>query len=106
MTTPNTVSAYDLGDMLRLVATFVTTDGVTTADPSMVNFLVKNPAGSVATYRYLQGSASVARSATGVYFKDVSLDMVGSWYYRAEATGLLQAAEEWAFLVDPSLVLG
>lgn len=105
MTTPNTVSAYKLNDMLRMQVTFRGSDG-NPADPSMMHFLVRNPAGSVATYLYGQAGASVVNVATGVYEKDITLSIVGSWYYRAEATGLVQTVEEWAFLVDPSKVLG
>lgn len=106
MTTPGAVSRYDLNDLARLVATFCSTDGVTPADPSTVTLYVKDAAGSVASYVYGAAGASVIRVATGAYARDLSLaSWVGSWPYRWEGTGGVQAAEEHILLVAATFIL-
>lgn len=105
MTTPNSVSRYDIGDLIVLPATFVGTDGVTPADPSTIDFLVKNAAGSVATYRFGAAGASIVRTGVGAYFKEIIVEpsgLTGSWAYRAMGTGGIIAAEEWLFIIDRS----
>jgi hypothetical protein len=102
---PDSVSRYDLGALSRLVATFVSTDGVTTADPSSIDLLVKNPLGSVSTYSFGVAGASVVRVATGAYVRDTTLDVVGSWFYRWAGTGGVQAPDEYSLLVDRSFIL-
>ena len=98
MTTPAQVSRYDLYDLVRLVATTVASDGVTPADASTMQFLVRNPSGSVATY-------TGSRTGVGAYIRDITVNVVGSWYYRGVATGGAQANEEWTFIVDRSQVI-
>ncbi len=105
MTVPADVTKYDLHDLVTLRATYVSTDLVTTADPSYVICYVKNPSAVVASYPYGVAGASVTRQATGAYFKDITLDVVGKWYYRWEGTGLLQAAEEWTLVCERTFVL-
>lgn len=105
MTTPNTVSRYDIFDLVTLRATYTSTDGVTPADPSTVMFLVKNPLGTVATYNFAAAGASVIRAGAGAYTKQVVGDVVGSWFYRVHGTGGVHANEEYSFIVDRSFVL-
>lgn len=108
MATPKFTGRYDRGDLVTLTATVVGTDGVTPAQPSYFAFLVKDANGSVTTYVFGASGASVINPGTGAFSKDVSLDPAvpdGKWYYRAIATGAVQAVEEWSFLVDRSFVL-
>jgi hypothetical protein len=107
MATPDSVSRYDVNDLVRFVATFVSTDGITLADASTVTFYLRNPIGSVASYVYTGGAGggSIQRLAAGQYAKDTTLDVVGSWFYRWAATGGIQANEEWSCLCDTSFVL-
>jgi hypothetical protein len=94
---------YDIGDLIRLRATYVSTDLVTPADPSVITFLVRS-AGSVGTYQYVGGAGggSITRVPTGAYYKDITVDVYGDWTYRSVGTGGVQAAEEWQFTVDQS----
>lgn len=94
-----------MGDLVRLIATYVSTDLVTPADPSTIIFLVKSPATTVACYAFGVGGASITRVPTGAYYKDITVDNYGRWYYRSIGTGGIQAAEEWYFDVDQSFVL-
>lgn len=102
---PAEIDRYDIYDLARLRATFVSTDLITPADPSTVLFFVKNAQGSVSTYQYAQAGASVTRAATGAYYKDITVDQTGTWFYRAQGTGGVQAADEWGLIVDRSFIL-
>lgn len=103
--TPETVSRYDIGDLVQLRATFLGTDGVTPADPSTMVFSTINPFGTIASYSFGAAGASVIRTGAGAYFKEVTVDVPGQWYYRAQGTGGAQAAEEWPFIVNESFIL-
>jgi hypothetical protein len=104
---PDSVSRYNPGAMARLVATIVSTDGVTPADASVIDIFVKDSQGTVTTYRFPGGS--VIRVGTGAYAHDhqipYSANAVGSWFYGYLATGGAQAAEEWSFIVERSFIL-
>jgi hypothetical protein len=106
---PAQIAVYDAGDMVTLTATILGTDGVTPVQPSYFAFLVRNPAGSAATYVFGAAGASVISPGNGAFSKDVTVDFatwaVGSWWYRAVATGKVQAADEWSFLVAASFFL-
>ena len=106
MSTPDRISRYDLNDLVHLSVGFVSTDGVTFADPSTVVLYLRNPAGSVASYVNTAGAGgSINRAAVGRFAKDVTADAVGSWFYRWAGTGGIQANEEWSFIVDRSFIL-
>jgi hypothetical protein len=99
---PPLIAQYDRGDLVRVVASFVGTDGVTPANPSMIHLLVKSPDGSVATYRFGAPGASIIQVGSAAYARDLDVSQVGSWYYRWEGTGGVQAADEWALVVTRS----
>ena len=93
---------YDIGDLIRLRASYVSTDLVTAADPSVITFLVMSGAGTVASYQFAGGGGSITRAGVGAYYKDITIDSYGPWTYRTVGTGGVQAAEEWQFVVDQS----
>jgi len=97
---PPQVSVYDIGDLARAVASFVGTDGLTPANPSMVTLQVMSPLGSVATMRF--GAAgtvgSVTLVGTAAYAHDFTIEYAGSYFYRWEGTGNVQAADVWSLL--------
>ena len=83
-------NSYEKNDKVRLTANF-TVNGVLT-DPTTVTLKVKNLSGTISTYTY--ALAQVTKSAVGIYFKDISLDKIGEWFYRWEGTGAVEAANE------------
>ena len=89
---------YDKGDLVRVTVTF-SVGGVTT-DPTTITLKVKNPAGTVATYTY--ALAQIVKSATGIYYKDISVTTSGAWYYNFAGTGTVEAADENGFAVKAS----
>lgn len=103
MSTPTAVSRYDLYDLIRLTATFVSTDLVTPADASSITLYVRSPVGSVASYPYLQPGASVMRDGAGRYWREITPDMDGDWSYFWRGTGGVQANEQWQFNVQKSI---
>ena len=87
---------YDKGDLVRLSATFTVSS--TNTDPTTVTLKVQDPSGNTATYTY--AAAEITKSATGQYYKDVSIDEGGTWYYRWEGTGTVITAGEGYLLAS------
>lgn len=85
------VTTYDIGDKVRITATFTSTAG-TNADPTAVTVKHKDPSGNLTTV----DSTSVTNSATGVYYADLEPDEAGVWHYSIGGTGNVVAyAEDW-----------
>lgn len=103
MSHPNFIGRYDLGQTVQMLATVVGSDGAP-KNPSAFQFLVRDPRGSVASYLFGAPGASIINPAVGVFIKDLEIAPTGanagSWFYRAHATGLVQAAEKWSFFVS------
>ena len=92
---------YDIGDLVKLVATYTSTDYITPADATTVYFVVKSPATTAATYVFTAGAGgSITRVGVGAYRKDVTPDVYGRWYYRTLGTGGVQNSEKWYFDVE------
>lgn len=90
---------YDLGDVVRLTGTFTDSNG-TAADPTTVTLEVKDPSGNEATYTY--ALSQITKSSTGIYYKDVTTDEGGTWYYRWLGSGTVASADEGYFYVEDS----
>ena len=86
------MAVYDVGDRVRLLATFKNAAGVAT-DPTTITVKTKTPAGVVATFVF-GIDAQVVKDSTGNYHFDFDLTASGHWYYRWAATGAVFAAEE------------
>lgn len=94
---------YWEGTTVRVTGTF-TVSGTAT-DPSTVTLKVRDPAGTETTYTY--ALSQVAKSATGVYYKDLSptiLTSTGTWIYRWIGTGDAAGAGEASFHIRPSAI--
>lgn len=83
---------YDVGDLVRVTATF--DDGG--IDPTAVQAKVRQPSGTVTTYVY-GTNLELVKSSTGIYTIDVDVDAAGTWRIRFESTGSGQAAEDHEF---------
>lgn len=92
-------NSYDIGDLVRLRATFVSTDLVSPADPSTMIFRTLSPLAGVACYSFGAGGASITRAGVGAYYKDITPNAHGQWAYSALATGGVQAVSESSFNV-------
>jgi len=87
-------NTYDRGNLVRLTATFSDATGAA-ADPTAVVLRLKDPTGTLTT-------PPPTRSALGVYYYDLSLAVIGAWFYRWESTGAVQTAAESLLLVRTS----
>lgn len=94
------MTTYDLGDLVRLAATFRSADGAL-QDPTTVAFKHQSPSGAVTTLVYGTDDA-VKRDSIGSFHVDVSADTEGEWKIRCESTGTGQAAAESRFFVKTS----
>lgn len=83
-------NTYDIGDVVRLTATFTDT-GETAANPSSVRFIYETPSGSFSTQT---STGDVVNPQVGTYYLDITLSESGVWEYRVTSTGTLKASEE------------
>lgn len=91
---------FDLGDIMRVTATF-TDSGGNAVDPDTVTFSVLHDDDEQVDYVY-GTDVEVVQQTTGVYYLDVELDDTGYWRTRVASTGAGQAAEELAVTVYSS----
>jgi hypothetical protein len=80
---------YQRGDLVRITCTFTNLSTVNT-DPTTVTLSVLPPSGTLATYTYAGGD--ITKSATGIFYYDLSLTAVGVWKYRWVGTGTVVTA--------------
>jgi len=93
-----TSNVYDINDKVKLEITF--TQNSVAADPTAVTLKVQDPSGNETSYTYALGQ--ITKAATGNYYKEISVDEAGEWYYRFEGTGGVVAAGENMFYVRQS----
>ena len=86
---------YDKDDLVRLTGRFTISSVLT--EPTAITLQIIDPDRATGVYTYAAGS--VTRSATGIYYRDVSLDKVGRYDYRFVSTGTVQAAADGLLLV-------
>lgn len=87
---------HDLGDLIRVIATFREADTRALIDPDAVFLSVLSPAGVLTTYEYGVG-VDIVNDSVGIYHSDISADEAGRYYYRWWSTGDGQAATEKYF---------
>ena len=89
----STANNYDIGDVVRLSATFRTTAGAL-ADPTKVTFKYQDPSGNTVTVT--STAAGVIHPSSGLYYTDISPDETGVWEYRIYSTGsVASSTEDW-----------
>ena len=91
-----TINIYEKGQRVRCTCTF-TVNNVNT-DPTTITAKVKDPSGNEISYVY-GTDEELGKSATGIYYLDVTTDENGQWHFRFEGTGTCTAVEEAAFRV-------
>ena len=97
------MTTYYVGSKVRLTGTFTVSS--TNTDPTTVKVRVKKPDGTITAYTYVT-DAEVVKSATGIYYIDVTLTLGGTWTYRWEGTGTVVAASEATVTAQYSTILG
>lgn len=96
---PN-ANEYDLGDMVRVSASFTNIDGVA-ADPTAVTLQVRRPDTSITTYTY-GADPEIVKTDVGQYRADLDIDQEGTWRFRWAGVGAVQAAHESVFYIRDS----
>lgn len=93
------MNTYDVGDTIRLQATFTNSAG-TQVDPSSVSLQYKQYRADPLSYTTLvYGVNSIVLAGAGSYYHDFAVSSGGEWRYRWNGTGANQAAVEGQFLV-------
>lgn len=95
------MDVYDLGDEVRVTATF-TNDDEDLSDPSSITVRVLPPGGETVVYTYdPEGDppGAVDRESEGVYTLTLEPAIPGRWVYRFETTGAVLVADERVFWV-------
>lgn len=93
------INSYYIGNIITLTGTFKNGEGAV-ADPTVVKVTVENPDGEETTYIY-ETDDEVVNVSTGIYTIDIDIDQSGTWYYRWWSTGLIKAARQNLFEVEP-----
>jgi hypothetical protein len=88
------MNRLDVGDSVRLVATFKDFDGVA-RDPATVVLRVRKPSGEV-----LQPAVLHPQPGSGTYYAELVLDEAGWWVYEWETTGVPTVVEGGEFHVS------
>lgn len=91
------MSTYDIGSVSRLIGIFTALDGTLT-NPDEVTLYVKDPLGNVTEYT----GGQLVNDSAGVYHYDLTLSVVGIYYYRYEGAGNLIAAGDSQLQVTSS----
>jgi hypothetical protein len=91
-----TLNQYDgdIGDKIRITATFVNSADVAT-DPTTTTIIARDPSDN-------EASLSVTSTVVGTHWAEVSIDESGTWWFRAKGTGAIEAAQERPFVVRAS----
>ena len=95
------MASYDKGDLIRCTGTFTNAAGTET-DPDDVFFKVRDPYRNIIVEYEYGVDAEVIKSSTGIYYSDVSGDVVGKYFYTYYSTGAGQAAGENDFNIKES----
>jgi len=86
---------YPANTAIRVSVAF--TAGGNPGDPTTVSLTVTDPAGAAVTYTL--AGATVTKSGTGGYYKDVTPIVEGTWMYSWIGGGALVAGAESYFYV-------
>ena len=81
---------YDLNDTVSPTCTFTVSDVNT--DPTTISLTVREPDGTTTTYTY--AGATITKTSTGVYTKNITLAKRGVWLFQWAGTGACQASAE------------
>jgi len=99
MSFSTSLTAYNVGDTVRLTFTVTTTTGG--AVDTSPRLLVSAPASTAGT---IYATSTLAHPATGSWRKDVRVTTAGRWTYRWESTGAVVQVDEGAFAAFPEKV--
>lgn len=88
---------FVVGDTVTLTNTFAVSG--TATDPTTISLVVTDPTGTATTYTY--AGATITKSSTGVYTKNITADEAGIWSYTWTGTGTAADVANGSFNVEP-----
>lgn len=91
------MNTYQKGQLVRTRATFKDAAGAL-GDPTIVICRFRAPGGVFTQYSY-GVDAEVVRESLGMFHVDVDAATEGTWSYKWQSTGFLQATDEKSFRV-------
>jgi hypothetical protein len=92
-------NVYEIGTLVRVSWEYRNLDG-DLADPTAVEFKWLKPGGTVQTWQV--EADEVVNDAVGKYHADLTIDVKGTWLYKAFGTGAVHVAQEGWFYVKTS----
>ena len=90
---------YSVGTLVRCSVVFKAIDGTVT-DPTIIVAKYETPAAAETTKTYPD---TVVKVSTGRYYIDIDANAAGTWTYRFNGTGTVQATNERTFIVDATV---
>ena len=90
---------FVVGDTVTLTNTFKVAG--TATDPTTVSLVVTDPAGTATTYTY--AGATITKTSTGLYAKNITASATGIWSYTWTGTGTAADVENGSFDVHALL---
>jgi hypothetical protein len=87
---------YDLGDLVKVSATFKDAGTGAAIDPDVINVSIRTPTGVVTSYTY-SVDANLIQENVGEYYAMVNANESGFWFYRWWSAGFGQTAKETKF---------
>lgn len=95
------VNQYDVGDLVTVSAEFRSRAGVLT-DPTTVVVKYQAP-DTTETSKTYGTDVEVVKDSTGCYHLDIDVTAAGTWYYRFNGSGAIQAAGEQSFFAKDTV---
>lgn len=101
---------YALDDVIGVIGRFYTKDPLTgirvPKDPSTVTCYVETPGDAVEVSYIYQLAAEITRLAEGTFLIELPASKAGTWRFRWDGDGDVEASDEDYCIVQPSKVLG
>ena len=72
-------------------------------DPTTITLRVKSPLDKTTVYTY--ALSQLTKEGTGIYYRNVKMDIPGLWHYRFEGTGAVEAVSEKNITIRKSEVI-
>ena len=112
MSAGGTSTGFDIGDRIHFALSIARSTGINStlstgpSDPTSLIFRLLNPADVeilTSTWTSSGGSTVINRSTIGEFNADYTVDASGPWFYRWEAFGAAEGAEERRVTVRDSV---
>jgi hypothetical protein len=95
------IKEFKLGAAVRVRGTFKNPTTGVKFDPTTVK-VAYYKAGDSPTIKTYGIDAAVIKEAVGIYYLDINVNAVSTWYWRIYSEGTGQTADEGTFICPPS----